>query len=220
MVCKSSVGILCLFLVCPLFSQTGKDWKFRKEKDGIKVYTKTVEGIKYHEYKVEAEIDGTLDRFYALFKDFEVYNDLFKDVKELNILSNTPDRHVTYLKTNTPFPARDREAVMENRFSFSSDPYQLRIDINCIDTYYQPSKKVVRINYCEGFWEASEKPSGKLFVIHRFIADPGGSIPAFIVNIKTIQNPLKTMTRVRELILSPKYQNTKSFNIFKQKIKK
>ncbi len=111
-----------------------------------------------------------------------------------------------YMHTNAPFPAKDRDGVFRNVFSYLPDRDMLRIDISCVNDGYVASKRLIQIQSCGGFWEVTEKNQDEIFVRHQFVADPGGRVPAFIINLKTVQNPINTLKSIRDYIGSPKYQ--------------
>jgi hypothetical protein len=182
------------------------EWNLRKESDGIYAYTRSLEGSRFDEYRVETTMKGNLESFYALIKDFDSYPEFFADTENIQILKNLPDEHVMYIHTNAPFPAKDRDGVFRNVFRYLPDRDLLRIDISCVNDGYVASKRLIQIKSCGGFWEVTEKNQDEIFVRHQFVADPGGRVPAFIINLKTVQNPINTLKSIRDYIGSPKYQ--------------
>ena len=200
------VTTLYIGLATICFVHAQGEWKLRKETDGITAFTRKIEGSKFDEYRVETTMDGSLSSFYALMKDFDSYPQFFPDTENIQILKDSPEEHIIYIHTNAPFPAKDRDGVFSNVFSFSDDRELLRIDIACVDDGYVPNKKLIQIKKCGGFWEVRQKSEDEIFVKHQFVADPGGKVPAFIINLKTVQNPIKTLKSIRENISSSKYQ--------------
>ena len=196
--------IIGLVAICTVHGQG--EWKLRKESDGIYAYTRNIEESRFDEYRVETTMKGNLKSFYALMKDFDSYPMFFPDTENIQILKDLPDEHVIYIHTNAPFPAKDRDGVFRNVFSYSADSGLLRIDIACVNDGYVPNKKLIQIQTCGGFWEVTEKNQDEIFIRHQFVADPGGKVPAFIINLKTVQNPIKTLKSMRDHIESPKYQ--------------
>lgn len=214
-------NLVILIVVCGLAAIGGAQddgWKQRRDKNGITLSTRDVEWSRYHEYKVEMETIGSIEGFYSVLKDFSVYQELFRDVKSFDILLDQPDRHVVYLVNKTPFPAKDRDVILDNKFTANRDLSELTIAIACESEYDVPIRKYIRIERCSGFWKATKVANGKVRIEHQFVADPGGSIPAFIVNIKTVQNPLKTMDTLREMLVSSKYEDKTLFLSFVQQL--
>ncbi len=192
-----------------------QEWKFRKEVEGIKAYTMKHDWSKFDEYRVEAEIEGSLSALLAVFRDYEVYPKLFDGFEKIINHVDEPDRYINYITVKTPFPAKDRDGVYLNEMDYDADKKMLRIEVSCTEQFYNPSRKYIQIKNCQGFWEIKENGNGTLEVVNQFVMDPGGNVPAFIINMQTVKNPIKTILSLRELILLPEYQN-QQFEILMQ----
>ena len=77
---------------------------------------------------------------------------------------------------------------------------------------YESNPKLIQIRFCEGGWRFKDLGNGKIKVIHNLIVDPAGSAPAWIVNSKTVDDPIKTYKSLREMIKNEKYQG-QSFSL-------
>ena len=190
------------------------EWNLRKETAGIKAYTQKHDWSKFDEYRIETEMEGTLSSVLAVFRDYDVYPKLFDGFDEIVNHVDDEARYINYITVKTPFPARDRDGVYLNEISYDSQEQLLHIDVSCTNDYYEQSKKFIQIKNCSGFWDITQKDDKTLDIVHQFVMDPGGNVPAFIINIQTVKNPIKTIKTLRELVLLPKYQN-KEFQILK-----
>jgi hypothetical protein len=66
---------------------------------------------------------------------------------------------------------------------------------------YIPEKKgVVRLPEGRGLWVFTPLENGKTEVYHRFGGDPGGNIPAWIVNMFLVDGPHKTILGLQEKV--------------------
>ncbi len=201
---------LCFAFIYESAAQT--EWEFRREDDGIMAYTRKREGIKFNEYRVEMEIEATLSQVMAIFKDFDVYTDLFPGTEDVKVLKDLPDHHITYIKFDIPFPARDRDAIFDNHISYVSHEKSLYVKVKCLTDEYKTDPKLIQIKFCEGGWKFEDIGNGKLKVIHNLIVDPAGMAPAFIINSKTIDDPIKTYKSLRVMINNDKYRG-QSFSL-------
>ena len=206
------LGIILLTLIYLIPCDAQTDWELKKDKDGILAYTRSREGIKFKEYKVEMEIEATLNQVMAIFKDFDVYTDLFPGTENVKVLHDEPNHHVTYIKFNIPFPARDRDAIFDNRISYVPQMKTLFIDVKCLTEEYETNPKLIQIEFCEGGWRFEDLGNGKLKVVHNLIVDPAGKAPAWIVNSKTVDDPIKTYKSLRKMIKAEKYRG-QSFSL-------
>lgn len=207
--------LLPLVLLIIDASHAQSEWKLRQEEDGITAYTRSVEGIKFDEYKVEMTIQASMSAIMAIFKDFEIYPDLFPGTKNIKVFLDEPDHHVTYIKFDLPFPARDRDGVFDNRIKYNKSQGNLIIDVNCLADKYDTDSDLVRIEYCQGGWSFTQLAGNKIKVEHNLVVNPGGLAPAFIVNSKLTKDPIKTLQQLRARISDDKYQG-KTFALLTQ----
>ncbi len=195
--------VTMVFCICS-YGQT--EWELKRVDDGIMAFTRKREGIKFNEYKVEMMLNATLSQVLAIFKDFEVYTDLFPGTEQVKVLHNEPAHHITYIKFNIPFPARDRDAVFDNHLSYNDDTKELKVDVQCLNDEFETNPKLIQIKFCDGEWIFRDLEDGRLRVMHSLIVDPAGKAPAWIVNSKTIDDPIKTLKSLRVMITDSKYQ--------------
>ena len=82
-----------------------------------------------------------------------------------------------------------------------------RIEIEPEEIWKQGNQPLrVKTRSLVRYWEVRESGNGKIKITNQFAADPGGKIPAFIINLKTVQNPIKSILAIEKLIKLPKYQ--------------
>ncbi len=107
--------LLSIFIAFPMYSQG--EWELRKEKEGIKVYTRDVEGSKIQEYKAVAIVDGKLSSVIAVMKDIENYPDFLKNLIETRLIEANDTFQLHYLINKTPWPVTNRDGVFSSVFS-------------------------------------------------------------------------------------------------------
>lgn len=204
---ETRITIVIFTFLMTFFSfqaEAQSEWELKKEEEGIVAYTRSRPGIKFKEYKVEMEIDATLSQALAIFKDFPVHTQLFPGTENIKAMLDEEDHYVTYVKFNIPFPARDRDALFDNRLSFDPDSKTLSIYISCLED--ETDEGLIQIKYCEGSWTFTDIGNGRLKVVNQLIVDPGGFAPAFIVNSKTVDDPIKTFKSLKVMIDDDKYR--------------
>ncbi len=185
------------------------NWNQRKDVDGIKAFTRKIDWTKFDEYRIETRMKGNLSALLAVFKDFDIYPELFDGIDGVTTHVDEPDKYVNYITVDAPFPAKDRDGVYLNELSYDDEKKLLHIEVSCVQDFYEPSNKYIQIEVCKGFWDVRQLPNGEIELVHQFVLDPGGLVPAFIINSQTVKNPVKSIKLLKELILLPKYQNKK-----------
>ena len=197
--------LLAFVLTAPLAVSQG-EWELRKDEDGIVAYTRELENLKFDEYRVETTIKASLSEVLSIFKDFEIYPDLFPGMEDVKVYLDEPSHHITYVKFNLPFPARNRDAVFDNYISYDKSRDMLKVKIFCLPDQYETNPKLIRIKSCEGMWEFKKVDDGYLDVRHQMFVDPSGKAPAFLVNAKLVKDPIKTLKALRAKIQDDKYK--------------
>jgi len=185
------------------------DWELKKDKDGIKVYLREVEGSDIHEYKAEAILEGKVSSYIAVMKDVDAYPELYKHTKEVKLINENDTFHVHYIATNTPWPVKDRDAVYSSTYSQHYDTKLVRIDMKIEQGYMKPNDDYVRMEKATGFWLFYQIEPNKVEVTYQMHAEPGGSIPDWIINMFLVDTPLEDMKMLQERARLEKYQNRK-----------
>ena len=181
------------------------DWKLAKDKEGIQVYTRKTEESKFVEFKGVTELEGKVDAFVAVMKDADNMTNWIYSVVNGKILESTDTTLIYYAESKLPWPFDNRDAVYLDSFKWNSKEKILTIAIKCLPDYIGKNEDLVRIPYAKGFWKAEEIYTGKLKVTFQMVVDPGGSIPAWLVNAFVIDSPFETLKGLKEVINDKKY---------------
>lgn len=190
------VGIFLHFSFCSLLlaQENADKWELAVKEGNIKVYTRDVSHSSIKEVRIKAKFDIDMNAFIEVLNDVSSYN---KWVYKCNnpkqiFLKNTNDI-CYYIQSDLPFPLSDRDLVVRSK--------QWRDEMN--NSYHTHSVTmpnivdekdgIVRIQYYESFWNIHQGKDGFLYIDYRVITDPGGFLPAWLVNMAITQGPMKTM---------------------------
>ena len=185
------------------------DWELKKEEDGIKVYLREVEGSKIQEYKAEAILDGKVSSYIAVMKDVNSYAELYEHTKEVRLINENDTFHVHYLVTDTPWPVKDRDAVYSSTYSQHYDTKLVRIDMKIETGYEDENDDYVRMEKADGFWLFYQIEPNKVEVTYQMHAEPGGSIPNWVINMFLVDTPIEDIKMLQERAQLEKYSNQK-----------
>lgn len=183
------------------------DWELKKEEDGIKVFLRDVEGSKIQEYKAEAILKGKVSSYIAVMKDVNSYDELYEHTKEVRLINENDTFHVHYLVTNTPWPVKDRDAVYSSTYSQHYDTKLVRIDMKIESGYVAENKDYVRMVKADGYWLFYQIEPNRVEVVYQMHAEPGGSIPNWVINMFLVDTPLEDMKMLQERAQLEKYAN-------------
>jgi uncharacterized membrane protein len=196
------VSILVL-LASSIFHQLSgqeTEWQLAKEKDGIEVYTRNDEDSKFKEFKALATIDAPVEKLLAIMKDIDAYTNWMPDLKSVEeIGNNSQDKIITYSVIEIPWPFEDRDIITEYIFSKDSETNTVRIDIQNINGTVPEKDGIIRMKNAKGFWIFIPLGNNKTAVHYQFLADPGGNIPTWLINMFIVDGPFKTLENMRKV---------------------
>ena len=200
---KSTVIFLLLsslsFLYVPVFGQY--NWKLTKSSNGISVYQSAVSGSDYKSIKVECTLDGNYDKLVSVITNVNHYRDWVYNNKTTELLKTTsPSEFYYYSETSLPWPMSNRDAVMHTTITRDSHDGFLKISsVNNAGLVSEKSGKV-RVAHSNINWYVTAPSPGTIHIIYTFEADPGGSIPAWLVNSFADKGPFESFRKLGQLL--------------------
>ena len=182
-------------------------WKLRKDEDGITVYTRSVEGSSFDEFKAIAIIQNTtLNQVLDIILDVKYYTIFISDCTESGILYQRDKYYdIHYFRIKAPWPVKDRDAIYESETIITNNGKLAHISLSPLGNYIPERKDLVRMYRGAGFWEVEELPSRIVKITYQFHGDPGGKIPGWLANSVIVSNPFKTLKNLKEMLSGTKY---------------
>lgn len=180
----------------------GPGWKLAKEKNGIVIFTRQMEGSKFKEYKTITVVEATPQELIDILLDVENYPKWMAFVKAAELLEMDGENiFYVYSEVKLPWPFDNRDEVTKSVVKKDSLSNNYHIEIDIIEDYVPEKKGITRLVFGNGLWVFTPVDEHKTEVYHRFGGDPGGKIPAWIVNMFLVDGPYKTMMGLQELAL-------------------
>jgi len=182
-----------------LNTATGSDWVLKKDKSGIEVYTRTVEGSSFDEFKgVTVILKVSLTEVLDVILDVKNYGSLFPDCMNPKILKQEGKWYdIHYIQTKGPLTVKDRDSVFEQKTEMDKDGKHARVTLKPLPDYLPVNSDMVRIRKGSGFWDLKEDNNGNVMVSYQFQPDPGGEIPSWLANSFVETHPYKTLNNLR-----------------------
>lgn len=186
-----------------------RHWKQVKDESGIKVYQAPVSGSDYDEYKLETIIDATLSALVAINSDAP-YMHHWMDSMESNLqVSGDEQRYVTHTKTKVPWPAKNRDAVVETWIEQHPETLQVTMTFHSRDNIVPVSKDYERVNLVKGVWVFTPQAHGRTHVVYQNHAEAGGKIPGWIANMFGVDVPFKSVKNMIKELKKDRYRGAK-----------
>jgi hypothetical protein len=198
---------LMLFFVRITSGQEEREWKLRKQKNGIEVYSKDADGSSFESFRAKTTFSCSIQTFVAALQDVEALPEWGYNVRSIKVLKEQGDTlQIYYSQATAPFPFSDRDGIYQNLYRWQKEKQILSVEIKILSGYLPENNGLVRVKG-EGFWQVKVCDDGKLDIVFQMQVDPGGSIPAWLANLFTDETPYQSLFNFRELIKKEKYQD-------------
>ena len=201
---------ISLFMVLTVTSASAQnDWKLSADKEGVKVYTSIVPDSKIKAVKVECDLNASQSQLVAVIMDINTATDWVYHVKSAKLVKQvSPSELYYYSEVSLPWPAANRDFVAHLTVSKDPSTKVITIDGPAVPGYVPIKKGIVRIDNSFGKWVITPLGADQVHVQYSIHVDPGGSLPAWLVNIFATDAPLKIFENLKVQLQKPAYKNT------------
>ena len=172
-------------------------WHLSKNKNGIKVYTRTVSNSKYKECKTTTIINAPAEKIFRLIRDVSHSPQWIDKVTSAKEIKSGKDYYVSYEIIHLGHGIKDRDIVTKNIVKKFSDG-KIKIIITSAASSYPIQKNIIRINRVYGYWLLEPMGNNKTKLTYQFFSDPQ-NIPGWIINTFISESPYKTVLNLKRL---------------------
>lgn len=189
---------LCL-CVTPAFPQDG--WKRVAARDGIKVYSKTVPDSKIKAMKAECVLDARVGEVIALLLDVNAAEQWVCHTKSCKLIKRISDTELFYhTEVSLPWPLDNRDFVTHLKVIKGTRSDEVTVEAPAIPGMVPARDGVVRVSHSINRWVIRTLPNGKTWIEYTLQVDPGGHIPAHVVNMFACRAPIETFQNMRKVL--------------------
>jgi len=179
------------------------DWLLEREKKGIKVFTKKSRWGRLKDSKAEMLLpNAKAEELVKFLCDYDNYPNWVPRCREAKVLARISDTEfIAYMIFKSPWPVADRDCVL--RVRIQRDPATGAITINETSEphYVTRRSNVIRIEQMFSLWRIVPQSDG-LMVTNENSTNPGGSIPDWLTNTQSVDNPYDIFTTIQNTIPS------------------
>lgn len=210
------VSTLALFaLPASAYAEKAPEWNEINDEEGIKVWQREVPGTSFVEFRGRGDVDSGIKMILAVLHDQKRKKEWMNRCVDNRLVRAKPTlgNNVMYNRTgsNVPFVS-DRDAVLESTLTVLRDKKQVRIDVKSVTDPLAPEiDGVVRMPKVIVQWLLEYKDAKTTNVTYTVQADPGGMLPAWIVNLVSKEMPWKTISNLRAQVKKPGYDHDLMF---------
>ena len=207
------LSLVFLFLFLIPITPEDSDWVLRKEKNGIKVFTRKTMESKIKELRMTFQTEANLQSIISLLNDTDSYLDWIYRFKEATILNRISDNNsIYYGAVDFPWPLTDRDLVAESTTIQDPETRIVTVTTTAIKDFqdYMPEKdNLVRIIDHSNTWTFTPLDNGIVDVNYVLRSDPAGNIPTWVINMALDQGSTQSMEAFLELLTKEPYKNAK-----------
>lgn len=191
--------LICWFGVLQGLCQPACELKI--SKDSIVVYTCKSTDSKLKSIKANFTINTKLSVLAAHLLDVTDYVKWQYNVKHTEVIQKISESEMIYhSEVEAPWPLSNREVVMH--LKITQDPISKVVIFETISVpgYIPENDDLVRVKRSHAKWIITPIGSNELKVDYSFEADPGGSVPSWIINLSIAEGPYQTFRNIKKRI--------------------
>jgi hypothetical protein len=191
--------IVCVVVMgCATVASATTPWKLRREEHGIKVYTASTDTSCIQTLLAEFPVQATTAQLVQVLLDAPAQPRWVYNAKQARVLKQiSPDEVIIYSVVGLPWPCSNRDYVAHVTVSHPSATLTV-IDSHSEEGHMLPQKGLVRVRESNAHWEITEAIPGHLLIRYQLRFNPGGALPAWLVNLFITRGPCHTFRHLQQ----------------------
>ena len=203
---RTTLLAVSLTLCVPFFAFAEDAWELKRDRDGIQVYTRSVEGSKHKAVKAEMLVEASLNELVGLVMDTSACPDWAALCKVSEVAEQVSETELyVYTLNDLPWPVKDRDAVAKVLWTQDASG-SVKMTAELVTGKVPETRKALRLTQGITSWVFHPEENGTRIVSEAHL-DPGGGTPAWLTNMLLVDSPFDTMVGMRDLVTSGKYKD-------------
>ena len=190
-----------LFFLISFLLNAQTDCELRRSQDSIFVYSCKVKESKIKAIRANFTLPTTLSVLAGHLLDVASYTQWQYSIIETEVLKQESEKEVIYrAEVKAPWPVSNRDLVVRLKIDQDPETKIMTFSIISIPDYIPAREGVVRVPLSAGHWTVTPVGRNKVKINYHFLVDPGGSIPAWLLNLSIAEGPHKTFFNLTKRI--------------------
>ena len=183
-------------------------WELKREQKDIRIYTSKVLGSEFLAIKGEMHVNAKVSALVALVKDVARCPEWADLCRESRIVEqSSANAETIYMLSDAPFPIQDRDVVARTLWqtdTLSGRVSMLSTAMSLVESsVLMPlQKNTLRVINADTQWHFTPVSDSVVLVENFAHIDPTGPMPAWIINLLSINSPFKSLREMRKIIES------------------
>lgn len=189
--------IFLLIFEIPLFGQ--HIWTLQKEMNGIKISSRHSDTSPFNDVRVEVDLPGNINQLATILLDVNHYKDWAYATKKSTLIRRLgPGTIIYYSEIEVPWPATNRYFFAKFELKVDANTHSMKVvSANIPDDGPAPDG-LVKVSFSRGEWNVTTISKKTLHVDYILQLNPGGSLPAWMLNLFSTKGPLETFENIRQ----------------------
>jgi hypothetical protein len=167
-----------------------------------------VPGSKIKAVMVDCDFKATASQFVAVLMDIKASPEWLYHTKSCTVVKQvSPSELYYYSEVNLPWPAENRDFVGHIIVIQNPDTKIITMDGPAVPGFVPVKEGIVRIDRSGSQWIITPLPNGELKVKYTLHVDPGGDLPAWMVNMFAAEGPMQIFKKLKLQLQKPVYKN-------------
>ncbi|MDH5717081.1 MAG: START domain-containing protein [Spirochaetia bacterium] len=214
---KKNLLFLFLIFVLKINFLAASEWEQKKNKSGIEIYLREIEGSEYKELKAIMKLKTTLVSLVSLLDDTASYPLWIYQCTKASLLEKTEmensEIRYTYTELDFSMITSKRDLITQSTLTQDSNSKTIFILLKGFPEYITKKENIVRVAKLNGFWKLEPVNNGEILITYQLHMNPGGNLLSWIVNSTLIDIGFETLHKMKKMVLLPKYKNAKIIKI-------
>jgi len=190
-----------VFLFTMNNNPSGKSvWTLKKDRKGIKVYTRKSGISKLHEFKAVTDVKTSMEMAIKTITDGDnLWKWNYKTSESKTIEKISDHEFVIWMENDFNWPIKDRDNVSRLKVEpIENGGYRINITPETSNIPV-PVKNNIRITKFEGYWQLIPK-GVHIEITQQLYGDPEGMLPHWLVNNVLTSAPYHSFSKLKELL--------------------
>jgi START domain-containing protein len=194
---KTGIFLILFLFSVSLFGQN--KWSLKKEKDGIKIYTRHSETSAFNDIQVEVDLPGTIEQLYSILWNVAKYTDWAYSTKSCMLIKQINDNElIYYAEFDVPWPLSNRDLCADVKMVKDTLSHSLKVVSVGVNNFVPEKKGIVRVK-SKGNWIITSLPGKRMMHLNYILElQPGGSAPAWIINLFSTKGPMESFQNLKQ----------------------
>ena len=192
-------GLLVVFILTDGTSQALPNWELKKDEDSIRIYVANNPESKIKMIRAEFTLHAKREDLFHQLLRADLYREWqYNTIKSEIVETVSPRELLYYCEVEAPWPVDNRDLIMRIRVNEHTGEKDFSIITSCMPDARPKISGIVRVPASRGEWRVRQVGPEMLKVDFRIQIDPGGYVPAWLVNLTLTQAPFQTFSNLKK----------------------